>query len=65
MTRDHRLRMIQLFMLLLLGIGLALPAVSHAFDYAIGADLSFLKHAEDRGTAFQDEGQAKPGLEIL
>ena len=34
-------------------------------DYAIGADLSFLKQAEDRGTVFKDSGQAKPGLQIF
>ena len=38
----------------------AMPA-----DYAIGADLSFLKQAEDRGTVFKDNGQAKPGLQIF
>jgi arabinogalactan endo-1,4-beta-galactosidase len=36
-----------------------------ASDYAIGADLSFLKQAEDRGRVFKDNGQAKPGLEIF
>jgi arabinogalactan endo-1,4-beta-galactosidase len=40
-------------------------APSCAADYAIGADLSFLKQAEDRGTVFKDEGQAKPGLQIF
>jgi arabinogalactan endo-1,4-beta-galactosidase len=34
-------------------------------DYAAGADLSFLKQAEDRGTVFKDNGQAKPGLRIF
>lgn len=34
-------------------------------DYAIGADLSFLKQAEDRGMAFKDAGQVRPGLEIF
>ncbi|MCU0916106.1 MAG: arabinogalactan endo-1,4-beta-galactosidase [Planctomycetes bacterium] len=34
-------------------------------DYAIGADLSFLKQAEDRGTVFKDNGQAQPGLRIF
>lgn len=34
-------------------------------DYAIGADLSFLKQAEDRGTAFKDNGETKPGLRIF
>ena len=39
--------------------------VTRAADYAIGADLSFLKQAEDRGTVFKEEGVAKPGLEIF
>jgi arabinogalactan endo-1,4-beta-galactosidase len=34
-------------------------------DYAIGADLSFLRQAEERGTVFKDNGQAKPGLQIF
>jgi arabinogalactan endo-1,4-beta-galactosidase len=34
-------------------------------EYAIGADLSFLKQAEDRGTVFKDDGKAKPGLRIF
>jgi arabinogalactan endo-1,4-beta-galactosidase len=37
----------------------------HAADYAIGADVSFLKAAEDGGKVFKDNGQAKPGLEIF
>jgi arabinogalactan endo-1,4-beta-galactosidase len=36
-----------------------------AADCAIGADLSFLKQAEDRGVTFRDGGQAKPGLRIF
>jgi len=36
-----------------------------ASDYAIGADLSFLKQAEDRGTVFKDGGQPRPGLQIF
>ncbi|MGD0384360.1 MAG: glycosyl hydrolase 53 family protein, partial [Thermoguttaceae bacterium] len=36
-----------------------------AADFAVGADLSFLKQAEDRGTVFKDNGQAKPGLQIF
>jgi arabinogalactan endo-1,4-beta-galactosidase len=31
-------------------------------DFAVGADLSFLKWAEDNGTIFRDNGQAIPGL---
>ena len=42
-----------------------LASCLHAADYAIGADLSFLKQAEDRGTVFKDGGEAKPGLEIF
>lgn len=34
-------------------------------DYAIGADLSFLKQAEDNGFAFKENGMAKPGLQIF
>ena len=40
------------------------PAL-YAHDYAIGADLSFLAQAEQQGTVFKDDGQAKPGLEIF
>jgi arabinogalactan endo-1,4-beta-galactosidase len=36
-----------------------------AADYAIGADLSFLKQAEDRRTPFKDNGEPKPGLQIF
>ena len=36
-----------------------------ASDYAIGADLSFLKQAEERGVVFKDNGQGKPGLQIF
>ena len=31
-------------------------AAARAADYAIGADLSFLKQAEDGGTVFKDNG---------
>jgi arabinogalactan endo-1,4-beta-galactosidase len=43
---------------------LALKAACAA-DYAVGADLSFLRQAEQRGTVFKDGGQAKPGLQIF
>ncbi|HPT31950.1 MAG TPA: glycosyl hydrolase 53 family protein [Prolixibacteraceae bacterium] len=36
-----------------------------AQDYAIGADLSFLKQAEDNGFVFKEDGQGKPGLQIF
>jgi arabinogalactan endo-1,4-beta-galactosidase len=41
------------------------PAVSPTDPYAIGADLSFLKQAEDRGTTFKDGGVVRPGLQIF
>ena len=31
----------------------------------MGADLSYLKQAEERGTVFKDGGQARPGLQIF
>lgn len=37
----------------------------NAQNYAIGADLSFLKQAEDRGFSFKEDGQTKPGLLIF
>jgi len=37
----------------------------HAQEYMIGADLSFLKSAEDQGFEFKEDGIAKPGLEIF
>jgi arabinogalactan endo-1,4-beta-galactosidase len=33
--------------------------------YAVGADLSFLKSAEDRGVEFKDDGVVRPGLDIF
>ena len=40
-------------------------AAVRAAEYAVGADLSFLKQAEDTGTMFKEDGQAKPGLQIF
>ena len=34
-------------------------------DYAIGADLSFLRQTEQRGFKFKDNGVEKPGLQIF
>lgn len=36
-----------------------------AADYAVGADLSFLKQAEDRGVVFCDGTNARPALRIF
>ncbi|MGO9641280.1 MAG: arabinogalactan endo-beta-1,4-galactanase [Candidatus Acidiferrales bacterium] len=48
-------------LLLLPGVG----ARAQSSEYAVGADVSFLKAAEDSGKVFKDNGQEKPGLEIL
>ena len=47
---------------LLLFIRAPLDAAS---DYAIGADLSFLKRTEEAGVKFKDGGIEKPGLQIF
>ncbi len=36
-----------------------------AQNYAIGADLSFMKQVEDKGFQFKENGQAKSGLQIF
>ena len=38
---------------------------SQAQEFATGADLSFLKQAEDNGIVFKEDGGAKRGLEIF
>jgi arabinogalactan endo-1,4-beta-galactosidase len=40
------------------------PAQQHT-DYAVGADLSFLKQVEDSGVKFSDNGTVLPGLQIF
>lgn len=47
-------------LLFMLPVAPSMPA-----DYAVGADLSFLKQAEDQGVVFKDNGEAKPGLQIF
>jgi len=43
----------------------AASKISLASDFAFGADLSFLKQAEDRGRVFKDGTKALPGLQIF
>lgn len=38
---------------------------SYGQEYLIGADLSFLKSAEDRGFGFKENNEVKPGLKIF
>lgn len=40
-------------------------SASHASTYAIGADVSFLRQAEQQGAIFKDNGIAQPALQIL
>src|SRR4051794_9866205 len=42
-----------------------MSGAARAADYAIGADLSFLKQAEEHGTVFKEGGLARPGLAIF
>jgi arabinogalactan endo-1,4-beta-galactosidase len=65
MISKIRLQRATFFFVLLFLISLCIPTSLYALDYAIGADLSFLKQAEDRGTVFKDSNEAKPGLEIF
>ncbi len=39
--------------------------MTHSQNYSIGADLSFMKEAEDNGFAFKENGQTKPCIEIF
>jgi arabinogalactan endo-1,4-beta-galactosidase len=50
---------------LLCGFVFCCAAAVRAADYIVGADLSFLKQAEDRGTVFKEDNQPKPGLRIF
>lgn len=51
--------------LLVSGILFGAWTPASALEYAIGADLSFLKQAEDGGFQFKDQGKPTPGLEIF
>lgn len=54
-----------LALVILLALSPLWCGTAEAADYAIGADLSFLKQAEEKGTVFKDNGEAKPGLQIF
>ena len=51
--------------ILLCLIGLSIKPTIQATEYAIGVDVSYLKQAEDHGTAFKVNNQAQPGLKIF
>lgn len=44
---------------------LALFSPGYAQQYAVGADVSFLRQAEQNGAVFKDNGKPEPGLQIL
>lgn len=44
---------------------LLIVQTSYAQNYIIGADLSFVKEAEDNGFQFKEAGEAKPCIEIF
>lgn len=50
---------------LVAGFLIAFLPAGAAHDYAVGADLSFLRQAEERGVRFKDGGVEKPGLQIF
>jgi arabinogalactan endo-1,4-beta-galactosidase len=60
MKRETKLVVLALFF-----VQFGVCAAVHAADYIVGADLSFLKQAEDRGMVFKDANEAKPGLQIF
>jgi arabinogalactan endo-1,4-beta-galactosidase len=43
----------------------ATASTAAARGYAVGADLSWLKQAEDAGVVLKDDGEPKPGLQIF
>src|ERR1035441_6266643 len=61
MKTTHRAALLPL----VLAVQLLFGGTAKAAEYAIGADLSFLKQAEAQGVVFKDHGQAKPGIEIF
>ena len=63
--KNNHMKRLYLGTILILSLYFTLCGTVNAADYAVGADLSFLKQAEDRGTVFKDDGQAKPGLQIF
>ena len=67
MKRKNKLNEVSLSAIVIVWIAVqvCICRLACAADYAIGADLSFLKQAEDRGVVFKDNGEGKPGLQIF
>lgn len=60
-----RLRQIRLAFCFVAILALLTAGRAVAYDFAFGADLSFLKQAEDNGMVFKDGTNALPGLQIF
>lgn len=56
---------IQILVLIICFLNIPVFHTLYSQSYAIGADLSFLKQAEDNGFAFKEDGKEKSGLEIF
>lgn len=54
-----------IFLISLISILSMIPNLSSGQEYAIGADLSFLKSTEDGGHVFKENNVPKPGLQIF
>lgn len=57
----YRIMLIKTFIF----FALMCPSIIKAQEYMIGADLSFLKDAEDKGFSFRENDEARPGLQIF
>lgn len=55
----------ELMKTMMIFIFLLSPYYLSAQEYAIGADLSFLKSAEDKGFGFKEDNTVRPGLKIF
>jgi arabinogalactan endo-1,4-beta-galactosidase len=64
-SREERLRRRSRIPGLLITFLIAAFGSSQAQEYAIGADVSFARQAEQQGVVFKDNGVAAPVLEIL
>lgn len=58
---NHRLTKL----LFVISATLAIARSASAYDFAVGADLSFLRQAEENGMVFKDGTNAMPGLQIF
>lgn len=65
MHRDSFRQIILLRAVVLTFVVAGASVAARGADYAIGADLSFLRQAEQRGVRFKDDGRVKPGLELF